>query len=155
MKAKHVLIGILTFAILVITGCSYSIGSVTQSEFPPSMSALVKINGKEYQMEEGNYKWVQKKGSTTQVYQTDHSSPYQMADHIEPISVKPNEKIDIEIEDNPDLKVYTWDENGRGEEVKLDGNQLKVPSSDGTYIYEVEAEWGNGTVSYTFVLEVH
>jgi len=138
-------------------GCSINVDKETEdidSEFPPSMTGLIIINGMEYQMEKGNYKWKRKKGLETEVVQTDHASPYQMADHIGSISTNPNQKVEIKIEGNPDIKVYLWNEEGREKEIEQDANQIIVPSSKGKYIYEVLAEWTNGTISYTFVVEI-
>ena len=85
---------------------------------------------------------------------TDHASPDQMAEEIEGIPVKPNEIIQIQIEDSPAITVYLWKEDGRGKEVTQADGRLAAPSGMGTYIYEVQAEWQNGTVSYVFVLDV-
>jgi hypothetical protein len=49
---------------------------------------------------------------------------------------------------------HLWNEEGSGREIALNANQITVPSSKGKYIYEVLAVWTNGTVSYTFVLEI-
>jgi hypothetical protein len=157
LRLRHFFIVILAFTLFLIMGCSNSVNKETKeidSEFPPSMTGLIIINGVEYQMEEGNYHWERKKGLGTEVVQTDHASPYQMANHIESISLNPNQKIDIKIEENPDIKVYLWNEKGRGKEIEQDSNQIIVPSSKGKYIYEVLAEWTNGTISYTFVVDI-
>ncbi|MFT4415079.1 hypothetical protein ACLM5H_14555 [Fredinandcohnia humi] len=145
MRLIHLFIITLAFSILLITGCSNKTKGV-DNEFPPSMTGLITINGMEYQMEEGNYQWERKKGFGTEVVQTDHASPYQMADSIKSISVKPNQKVDIKIEDNPNIKIFLWTEKGRGKEIKPAANQITVPSNKGKYIYEVLAEWTNGSV---------
>lgn len=157
MNIKHFFIVILAFSIFLIMGCTSNVdkgNEDTDSEFPPTMTGLFIINGTEYQMEEGNYRWERKKGLETEVVRTDHASPYQMAVHIEAISVSPNQIVDIKIEENPDIKVYLWNEQGRGKEIEHDANQIIAPSSKGKYIYEVLAEWINGTISYTFVVEI-
>ncbi|WP_282139828.1 hypothetical protein [Cytobacillus oceanisediminis] len=85
---------------------------------------------------------------------TDHASPNQMADHLTPIIMKPDQKVRIKIEDQPVIKVYLWNETGKEKEIKLEDHQITVPSSKGSYIYEVLAEWPNGKVSYTFAAEI-
>jgi hypothetical protein len=47
-----------------------------------------------------------------------------------------------------------WNENGREEQVKLHEDKLTAPSRKGNYIYEVFAEWMDGEISYTFVVEI-
>lgn len=156
MRLKHVCIVTIVFFIFLILGCSNTTvkeGKGLESEFPPTMNGLVRIDGIEYLMEEGNYHWERKKGLETEVVSTDHASPYQMANQIKSISAKPNETIDIKIEGEPEISVYLWDENGREKEIEQAANQITVPSSKGKYIYEVLAEWSNGTVSYAFVID--
>ncbi|MEH6943241.1 hypothetical protein [Bacillus sp. JJ722] len=157
MRLKTFFIVIFAFSIFLILGCSNNVVKEAEdidSEFPRSMTGLIIINGMEYQMEEGDYQWERKKGLGTEVVQTDHASPYQMVDHIESINVNSNQKVDIKFEKNPDIKVYLWNEKGRGKEIEHDANQIIIPSSKGKYIYEVLAEWTNGTISYTFVVEI-
>lgn len=153
MRLKLPFIVILVFLICLMTGCSKETEG-KEEEFPPSMTGFIHVNGIEYQMEKGGYKWERKKGFETEVVLTDHASPYQMAEHINPIALQPNQKIDIKIEENPNTSVYLWNEKGREREIEQDGNQITIPSSKGKYIYEVYAEWMNGTMSYTFVIEV-
>lgn len=156
MKSKRICIFLICL-LLLITGCSTNVVNETEgieNEFPPSMIGLININGIEHPIEKGAFKWERKIGSETESVQTDHASPNQMADHIESISVKPNEKIDIKIEESPEIIVYLWNEKGRVKEVEQQGNQITAPPSNGKYIYEVLANWTNGTVSYTFVLEI-
>ncbi|ANX11626.1 hypothetical protein ABE41_006370 [Fictibacillus arsenicus] len=106
-------------------------------------------------MKAGNYKWKRKKGSETEVVQTDAASPSQKGENYNAIGLGPNTNINIEIEDNPKISVYQWNETGRDKEVTIKNNHLAVPSRKGRYIYEVLAKWSNGEVSYTFVVEVN
>ncbi|MFJ7953755.1 hypothetical protein ACIQZG_19820 [Lysinibacillus sp. NPDC096418] len=155
MRLKQFLLIIVTCSILLIMGCSNN-GETEEGEgeFPPSMDGLIIINGIEHQIEQGGYEWERKKGLNTEIVQTDHASPNQMAEHIKSIYVNPNEKIEIKIEGNPDITVYIWNEEGRVKEIIQEENQITAPSNKGKYIYEVLAKWANGTVSYTFILEI-
>lgn len=137
---------------LLIIGCTNN--EIVTEEFPPSLSGLIIMNGNEYPMEKGGYRWERRKGLETEVVTTDHASPYQMAERIEPILVKPKQEVEIKIEDNPDIHVYLWNEKGRTEEIELHVNGLILSSNKGNHIYEAVAEWKNGTISYTFVVDV-
>lgn len=160
MKIKNIF-----FAIVIssfwITGCTIGTDGKdkqveeSKNDFPPSMTGLINVNGKEYEMKAGNYKWERKKGSETEVVQTDAASPSQIGENFNAIGLEPNTNINIEIEGNPKISIYHWNENGRDKEVVLKNNHLSVPSSKGRYIYEVFAKWSNGEVSYTFVVEVN
>lgn len=158
MKIKRLFIAVMVFSLFLITSCSTEVDKNgvgnENEEFPPSMTGNILVNGKEYHMEEGGYQWERKQGTGTQVVMTDHASPNQMAETIKAISLIPNEKIKIKIEDDPEITVYLWNESGREKEVNIDDNQITVHSDKGKYIYEVEAKWKNGTVSYTFVIEI-
>lgn len=160
MKINNIIFAII-FSSLLLTGCT--IGTVrtdnqvenNKDDFPPSMTGLINVKGKEFSMKAGNYKWERKRGSETEVVQTDAASPSQIGESFNAIGLEPNANINIEIEDNPKISVYQWNENGRDKEVILKNKSLSVPSNKGRYIYEVLAKWSNGEVSYTFAVEVN
>lgn len=54
-------------------GCS--INNVSDENFPPSFSAIFKINEIEHDMTSGGYNWERKKGFNTEVVTTDAASP--------------------------------------------------------------------------------
>jgi hypothetical protein len=160
LKINNIIFAII-FSSLLLTGCT--IGTVrtdnqvenNKDDFPPSMTGLINVKGKEFSMKAGNYKWERKRGSETEVVQTDAASPSQIGESFNAIGLEPNANINIEIEDNPKISVYQWNENGRDKEVILKNKSLSVPSNKGRYIYEVLAKWSNGEVSYTFAVEVN
>lgn len=142
---------------LLIAGCSKDVNKTqnNRESFPPSMAGWIQVNGKKYEMDEGGYRWERKKGLTTETVQTDHLSPNQVADQLHTIQLAPNTNIHIEVEENPEMVVYLWNENGRDKEMMIKNNEMTVPQNKGRYIYEVLASWSNGEVSYTFVVEVN
>ncbi|MHC0038255.1 hypothetical protein [Pseudoneobacillus sp. C159] len=159
MKMRVLLLGF--FCLLIIGVGPYFIfklyaTDLTDENFPPHMAAFITIGEDEFPIEEGGYKWERRKGLGMETVQTDHAGPSQMAQYLEPIHVKPNQKLGIKIEKDPDIAaVYLWNEEGRRlKEIQLDVNQIIVPSESGKYIYEVIANWANGSVSYTFVVEL-
>ena len=157
MRCNYFLIISAICSIFFLIGCSGDAVKEPESidqVFPPTMTGQIVINGVAYPMEKGAYTWERKNGLGTTIVTTDHASPYQMAEHIEAIRTNPNQKIDLTIEGNPAIKVYVWGAMGRSKELKREADQLIVPSSEGTYIYEVVADWPNGTISYTFVIEI-
>jgi len=152
MKSNQLIFTMILVASIWLIACSNSV--VKEEEFPPSMSGIVKVNEKEYKMAAGSFRWERQQGENTQTAQTDAASPNQIAESFNPISVEPNTTIQIEIEDNPQIAVYLWDEDGRGEIIPTTDNQMSVRQNKGLYIYEVYATWPNGELSYTFVVEV-
>ncbi|MEK3980196.1 hypothetical protein MKY37_14175 [Psychrobacillus sp. FSL K6-2836] len=152
---KRILAVILLGLSLAMTACS-SESSKTENEnnFPPTMKGTIEVNGQQYDIATGNYRWERKQGMETQVIVTDAASPYQIAENFEAIPISQREPIHINIEDKPTITVYLWDEKGRQKEVSVNNNQMEAPESAGKYVYEVLAEWSNGEVSYTFVVEM-
>lgn len=116
--------------------------------FPPNLAGFVNIDGTRYDMAKGGYRWT--KGN--QVTQTDAAGPTQIAEKFEAIIVAANSKAKIVIEQDPCLRVYTW--NAEQEAIAVEEGQISLPATSGRYIYEVVAKWTNGEVSFTFVVEV-
>lgn len=140
---------------LIMTACSReSIEKESKNDFPPTMTGIIEVNGQQYDMAKGNYRWERKEGMETQVIETDAASPYQIADDFEAIPIRQSAIIHINIEDEPSVTVYPWDENGRQKEVSVNNKQFEAPESAGKYVYEVLAQWSNGEVSYTFAVDI-
>lgn len=159
MKIKSLLFILFVVVLLWMTGCSKSQlegenSTKKEREFPPSTSALITVDNKEYEMAQGNYYWEREQGQTKEVLQTDAASPNQIAEDYKAIKLNKKDIIEIMIEDNPQLQVFSWDLNERGSEIPLDENKITAQSSNGRYIYEVLANWPNGEISYTFVVDV-
>ena len=160
MKLKDVLFAGFIFSASLMMGCSNAgdginnLAGAKETEFPPVMTGSIHVNDTEYEMASGNYRWEKKDGLSTQVFQTDAASPNQIAENFNAIVLEKDMNINIEIEDKPEISVFLWNENSREKQVKVNKNQFTTPATEGQYIYEVLAEWTNGEVSYTFVLEV-
>lgn len=60
-----------------------------------------------------------------------------ISEHMESISITPNQKVDIKIEGNPDIKLIYRNGKGVEKEIEQDANQIIVPSSKGKYIYRL------------------
>jgi hypothetical protein len=118
------------------------------TSFPPNPKGIIVVNGAEYDMEMGGFQW--EKGN--QAVTTDAASPSQIAERFEAIVLEPNSKVNIVIEQKPNINVFLWDSEITS--VDIEGTQITAPENIGRYIYEVVARWSSGTVSYTFVIEV-
>ena len=151
---KKMMAAMILLFVLAAAGCAMDDTEETGAEFSPEMTGTVYTDGKEYDLVQGDYRWERKRGLQTETVRTDHASPYDMAKGINAVSVSPKQILNIRIENDPDLSVYSWTENGRGEAVKQKSGVITAPGEAGRYIYEVEAEWPSGNVSYTFVIEV-
>ncbi|MGN7117441.1 hypothetical protein [Lysinibacillus odysseyi] len=157
MRVNYFFIMVAVFSIFFTIGCSdYAEKEPRDIDqlFPPAMLGQIMMDGMAYPIKAGAYRWERRDGLGTEIVQTDHASPYQSSKYIEAIHTNSNQKIEIKIEEDPAIKVYLWNENGREKEIKLEDNQIVLPSDNGKYIYEVAADWPNGTISYTFVIEI-
>lgn len=156
MKKIFLMMGI--FALFIASCSNVNKNSLevedNKESFPPSMTGWIYVDGKKYELEAGAYQWQRKKGLITETVQTDHASPNQVAENSHALPLKPSTKLRIEIEENPKIIVYLWNEDDREKEIVLHNNEMVAPISKGRYVYEVFAQWSNGEVSYTFVLEV-
>lgn len=156
MKCKKGLFILFLFSLLALSACTS--GAAKDEEFPPEMTGVVLINNQEYEMKSSGYRWTKKSGNDTQIVTTDAASPGQIAEELTAIPMTVGSNITIEVEDNPELSVYQWNEKGRINNIPLNVNNFSPPSAKGRYIYEVIADWSNGhvrgEVSYTFVVEV-
>lgn len=152
MKGHLIHTAMLIMVLIFLTACSNK--TFSEEAFPPTMKGTVMVDEQEYEMKAGGYRWERQVGINTEVVRTDAASPNQIAESYEPIRAQQNESILIEVEDDPQIAVYLWDEDGITEEVKQKDNQIVAPSDSGRYIYEVLATWPKGEVSYTFVVEV-
>lgn len=119
------------------------------NEFPPYPYGFVEIDETRYEMATGGFKWT----TGNQTVQTDAASPAQITENFNAIVVDANSKVNMDIEQSPNVSVYLWDYERK--KMMLEGNELTVPATSGHYIYEVVAKWSNGEVSYIFVVDVN
>ncbi|WP_318614547.1 DUF3221 domain-containing protein [Sporosarcina sp. YIM B06819] len=120
----------------------------SKHEFPPNLAGFIDIDSARFNMEKGGFRWTKGNQTTT----TDAAGPTQIAENFEAIFAEANSKAKIVIEQNPSLSVYAW--NAKREEIAVEEGLISLPATSGRYIYEVVAEWTNGEVSFTFVVEV-
>ncbi|WP_442599802.1 DUF3221 domain-containing protein [Neobacillus sp. D3-1R] len=116
-------------------------------QFPPATPGYIKIGDTLNDLAKGGFQW--KKGNS--VVTTDAASPLQIAESYKPIEADQNTEAIIIIGQNPNLKIYSWTTK---EDVPVEKNKIIMPVAEGKYIYEVQAKWTNGEVSYTFVVEI-
>lgn len=149
MGKKFVAIIILAIlaAVFMFTSCS------GQGE-PPE--AAIKINSKDIELERGSYQWTSRYMLSYNTVGTDAASPSQMAEHIKAVQI--NKKsfglLSFKSHFPPEIHAYLWKKEDRGKELTIKNNQLTLPTEKGRHVIEIEAQWQNGDVSYTFVVEV-
>lgn len=134
---------------LFVVGCSLQ--NVSKEEQVPVIGKIM-VDKTEYEMRVGHYKWNGEKMSIQQVDSTD--SPIEIAEGFDNLVLEKNSMIEIVIEDDPNLTVYQYSEDGKSKEITIAENQITAPSDSGHYIYEVVGKWFNGEVSFIFDVEI-
>lgn len=164
MNASKILMAMILGGFLIIVGCSkdetnhekvndksYLPEFIFEEEvFPPSPKGMIEVVGNDYEMVRGGYSWVMGE----QAIETDALAPPQIAEHFDAIQVEVGKEVRIEVEQDPKLSVFLWEDDEKTVSVQLNENQMTVPEHKGRHIYEVRAVWENGKISYTFVVEV-
>ncbi|WP_169786313.1 hypothetical protein [Viridibacillus arvi] len=70
--------------------------------------------------------------------------------------VEKNSEIKIELDKKATfITVIQLNEDGKVEEVPLNGNVLTVPAEEGYYVYEVVGKWKNGETTLVFDIDVN
>jgi len=144
-NSKKVVMLIFMIFLFMLSACSKKIEGK-----PPE--AIVKINGEIMETEKGTYEWHTNGNSII----ADAASPYQIAEEMQVKVVEPNSAATIEFSNgtNPKLHAFIWTEQGRSEELAINGNKLTLPTEKRKYVIEIIAEWPNGEASYTIVVEI-
>ncbi|WP_226577607.1 hypothetical protein [Halobacillus litoralis] len=147
MKSKYLVMSFFLICMFV-SGCSnYANGE------PPELT--VQVGEESISAVKGTYMWETEDLFSNKSVVADAMAPHQIAEDIEIQIVKPGQTAAFTFSDNssPEVNAYIWEES-RGNELKMDGNNVVLPSDKGKYIVEVMARWENGESSYTFVIEV-
>ncbi|WP_417898173.1 hypothetical protein ABN702_18225 [Bacillus haimaensis] len=156
MRSRFILPAFFLLLLLALAGCGKTgeTDAAGNKIYPPDEQGYVVIDGEEKKLEKGNYSWEVKKGLTTEVTQTDAASPNQIAENVEAITAPPDTEMSFKLVGDPTFKVYLWNKQDREKEIELQEGKFRTPTEKGRYIYEVLAEWENGEISYTYVIEL-
>ncbi|MEH7454781.1 hypothetical protein [Gottfriedia acidiceleris] len=133
---------------LTLVGCGLQ--SVSKEKQIP-VSGKIIVDNSEYEMKVGRYNWERE---NTKIRRIENFSPIKIAKDFETLKLQKNEKVKLVIEDNPDLTIYLWSEDGKSKGVKKQ-NYITVPSKSGYFIYEVVGKWSDGEASYIFDVEIN
>lgn len=151
---RQQIVGCMITILFILSGCQ--IGSKDQLK-PGQVSTIpeliVTIGDKSTTLEHGHYSIETKQGGSMTVETTDVASPNQLAEQFTPIQVKGDEQVQIDVEGDPELNVYEWDNSGVIDEITVNEHSFTLPEKYGKLILEVFAEWKNAEASYTFVVD--
>ena len=138
---------ILMLMVIIIAGCDgILLPSTSNAYVQPQGKVIVGNQG--YSMMIDEFEWKEKDFEARKL---NDSNIYDLADEFKTLEVKNDDKLNIEIEQNPSsIIVIQLNEDGNSETVELRENEIIPPLEEGYYIYEVKAEWNEGKISYVF-----
>ncbi|WP_154661499.1 hypothetical protein [Bacillus ndiopicus] len=112
----------------------------------------VLIDNKNYQMIDAGHEWID--GNLTMRAPRLGKSLYEYASNFETLTISKDSELILEIEKNPDtISVQQYNIDGEMEIVNAINNKISLPSVEGYYLYEVVAQWENGSM-VTFVFDI-
>lgn len=142
---KKLLMIIISTILLGMTGCKSYKSEIDKVEIP---NLQIKYNNKNLTVEKGSYDW--SIGNESII--ADAQSPIQISEWIEGNKVSSKDKLLMKFTKEPtNVSVILWE----NEKEKINSkDNIIIPQTNGSYVYEVVGHWPNGNVSYTIKLIV-
>lgn len=137
-KIKSTKFIVLIIMFFTLVGCSNSIGGKI-----PELE--ITTNHEDVLVTRGGYNWTTKL-NVSEVADTDR--PLHIANDIEGTHVLPESQLKLQFSKTPNrITVLAWHEQG-ADEWSSSNDTFTTPAEKGTYIFEIIANWDQGTVSY-------
>ncbi|MGF9976811.1 hypothetical protein ABE042_10400 [Viridibacillus arvi] len=134
---------------MILVGCTQSAEEEASSMY---LDGKIIVDNKEYNLIHGYYTY---KDETVEAKKLDPFSPMESANRFDTLIVEKNSEIKIELDKKATfITVIQLNEDGKVEEVPLNGNVLTVPAEEGYYVYEVVGKWENGETTLVFDIDV-
>ncbi|QCR33732.1 hypothetical protein [Lysinibacillus sp. SGAir0095] len=139
---------ILIFSVICISGCNVLSSFDT---FEPIEGKVVSDN-KEYTMIIGDFGWVEEDFEANKKSLLDKKG---LADEFDTLELEKGTKIKIEFDESPlSLKMSEEGEDGIINSIDIREDEITLPTNEGYYIYEVNAKWDEGNISYVFDVNI-
>lgn len=165
MKRRLWLASILLGSVLFFAGCADNdegaldneLGSEeaqagVSEELPEPPGLRVLAGDEEIEVVRGAYSWsVDNKDGTITAIEADTAAPPDLVRTLSPVTVSSDETVELDFETEPDTyTVRIWEEDYK---VSSERDDVLL-SVEGVVIYEVLANWSQGTSTYVFTLEI-
>jgi hypothetical protein len=146
------------FLLISLVGCRDNRanfwGKKVEAESPPSLK--VQYQDKSIGATRGSFSWAtkNKNGKITSAVNADTVGPTELVKGSVPLTVSPKSSITLNFSDKPvNITVNIW----QGSETikqEVTDNKVITPESKGSMVYEVVADWDDGTACYAFLVNV-
>ncbi|MDP4153435.1 MAG: hypothetical protein Q8865_08390 [Bacillota bacterium] len=132
-----------------LIGCTVS----NVSNSPPELKILYK--DKSVEAIKGTYSWASINLNGAKTFTTaDCSAPPELVRNSVPMTVSANSPLSLSFSKKPSkTEVRIWHDNDIIKQQLVNG-KIIIPEQKGKVIYEVIGTWKNGTVYYTFLVNV-
>ena len=139
-------------AIVALTVGSYFVIELLNSN-PPK--PILTVEGKKVEVAQGSYCWE----GLIDAKCVDTVSPHEIINvkNLKPITVSAQSELKIKYKIEPienTLGVNRWINNKDSESIPIKRNVIRLPKEKGKHVYNVFANWDNGSSNYIFVVEV-
>ncbi|GEK90035.1 hypothetical protein SAMN04488100_13410 [Alkalibacterium putridalgicola] len=124
----------------------------SDESYPEPPNLTIHADGEMFSAVMGTYSWtIDNEDGTQTSVEADSASPPELVTTTDPIQVTEDTTVTLDFEEEPEsYTVRIWDEDNtilsESDEVDLSG--------EGEVIYEVWAQWPQGTASYAFSLSI-
>jgi hypothetical protein len=150
--------------LLSLLGCMNEEGSDTDNneitgeespkdtlQTPPNLT--ISVGEEIVRLVRGTYSWSYNNGDGTSTgINADSGTPPNLVENQKLVDVTPNTEVRLNFETQPtNYQVMIWDTNNN---IKGTYDEVVLSEYNGKVIYEVLAQWEQGTVSYAFSLNV-
>lgn len=142
------IIGLFLLLAIFVTGCNQGKEQESSQESlsnPPKLT--ITANKKSITALRGTTSWIS--------FELDSAAPPELVNYQkERLNIKPKSKITLTFEREPDdLKVYIWEGNNQIIQQVKSGTII-APRQKGLVVYEVYANWQEGSAHYAFSVNV-
>lgn len=160
MKYKIVFYIFTTLAMLMLLGCVNEEKTSKQdgvklnsdnSKTPPGL--IISVGENTFGTVRGTYSWNYSNGDGTSTgINSDSAAPPYLVKDYQAIDVVSNNEVKLDFQKPPiDYQVRVWSPENN---IVASYNEVDLTKHKGRVIYEVLATWEQGTVTYSFVLNI-
>ena len=113
---------------------------------------LITANDERHVMVASNYEW---QDNNMEAKHIGNHNRVELADKFETLEAEKGETLKFEIDKNPpSVEVIKVNEDDTIESVEIKDNEIILPTKEGYYIYELNAKWDKGKITFLFDVNV-
>lgn len=134
---------------LVLIGCN---GKSDDNEVIGQPEGKITANGEQYIMMPSNYEW---KENNMEVKDISPHDRVKLAGNFETLEAEKGDTLKLEIDKKPSsVEMIKVNEDDTTERIEMKDNEIILPSEEGYYIYELNATWDKGKITFLFDVNV-